>query len=398
MNSGDNDEDSFRTLQTDITEQLLQHNVKKFTGPIEHWLTTVHHSFWGLPARKQRQWEQISIGDVFLFHGAETEFLGITQHRLGVEKGVLGVGIVGAKSEKTEPVWLAELQNTGNWPYLIHFSELYWFGDVDDIRDAPVAEKEIDEQITETQKLAKNIISFSEMRERCDGYAIPAQGSPGNVKQKEKLAPVLRERLANATLQLNREIDSVQDISLYEFDPEVPEQTVSTLQPLEANEIETGEEPNSWAEEHITYTTNKTGQERSDRRHQNALATFAQRLENAGFSCLYTQHSDLIAINNYDALLTEVKSITASNEKTQVRTAIGQLFEYHVRDIESQDRFETHRTHLCLLLNQEPSADYRKILSKYPKLGIEVFWIAGDEVIPINGSEKFFSQIIEARD
>lgn len=398
MNSGDNNEDSFSTLQTAIIEQLFQHNIKKFTGPVEHWLTTVYSNFWGLPARKQRQWEQISIGDVFLFHGSETEFLGITQHRLGVEKGVLGIGIVGAKSEKTEPVWLAELQNTGEWPYLIHFSELYWFGDVDDIRDAPVAEKKIDEQITETRKLAKNIISFSEMRERCDGYAIPAQGSPGNIKQKEKLVPVLRERLANASLRLNKEIDSVEDTSLYELDPEVLEQTVSTLQPLEADEIETDNELNSWSEEQITYTTNKTGQERSDRRHQNALATFAQQLENSGFSCLYTQHSDLIAINNDDVLLTEVKSITASNEKTQVRTAIGQLFEYYARDIENQDRFEAYRVHLCLLLNQEPSPKYRKILSKFPRLGVEVFWIDENEAIPIENSKRFFSQIMGLRE
>lgn len=160
---------------------------RKLTGPIEHWLTTYHQGYWGFRSDKQEAWENINVDDVFVFHASASELLELPRGALtDIETGIIGLGRVGAKSTKNEPVWWEELYRAGDYPYLIHFSEIYWFGDTDQIRDVSVEDKEIDEMITDIHNLAENMVTFGEMRNRT-GYQIPAQGSPTNINSPEKL-------------------------------------------------------------------------------------------------------------------------------------------------------------------------------------------------------------------
>lgn len=80
------------------------------------------------------------------------------------------MGRVGAKSTKTEPAWWQELHADGEYPYLIHFSELHWFGDTGEIRDAPVSDKSVAEMVEDVRALEQNKITFGEMSETAAGY------------------------------------------------------------------------------------------------------------------------------------------------------------------------------------------------------------------------------------
>jgi hypothetical protein len=43
-----------------MRSDLLNTPVYKFTGKIEHWVTTFYQGFWGLPGDKEELWKGIS--------------------------------------------------------------------------------------------------------------------------------------------------------------------------------------------------------------------------------------------------------------------------------------------------------------------------------------------------
>ncbi len=136
-----------------MRSDLLNAPVYKFSGRIEHWVTTFHQGFWGLPESEESKWRDISKGDVFLFHGTGPKY--VDDNDAG--GGVIGVGVVGGFDEKTEDVWLEERQGGRSYPYLIYFEEMYWFGDTRDIRDVSVSEKDESEIIDDCYALSENI-------------------------------------------------------------------------------------------------------------------------------------------------------------------------------------------------------------------------------------------------
>ena len=108
-----------------IAELLKLKEFRKLTGPPEHWLTTFNRKFWGLEDKYRNEWEQIQPGDLFVLHSMGTQYLG-TKPR--VETGIIGVGVTAGTSVKSNPEWIGEFQGKNDWPLLIHFSEIWWFG------------------------------------------------------------------------------------------------------------------------------------------------------------------------------------------------------------------------------------------------------------------------------
>lgn len=105
-----------------MRSDLLNRPVYKFTGKIEHWVTTFYHGFWGLPNNKEELWRGISEEDTFLFHGTYPADY-IDDNEAG--GGVIGVGVVGGFDTKDEDVWVEELRGGRKYPYLIYFKEMY---------------------------------------------------------------------------------------------------------------------------------------------------------------------------------------------------------------------------------------------------------------------------------
>ncbi len=179
-------------------------NIKKVTGSIEHWVTTFNSGFWGLTEKYRNQWENIKEGEVHLLHGAapnEEVLDQISTTELNKFRGgVIGIGIVSdATQTKDRAVWLAELQAEAegqtdtDWPLLINYERIFWFGDTENIRDVPVEDKTQAEVFNGAKKLAENAMTFSEMRDEY-GYSIPAQGSISGLTEPDKLLSGLRLR------------------------------------------------------------------------------------------------------------------------------------------------------------------------------------------------------------
>lgn len=118
-------------------------------GPIEHWLTTLATGFWGFDDNKKGMWAKLRKGDVLIFQSAPPnwDFVGKIKPRPNVS-GFIGAGIVDQTSRKNGPRWLSEVIECyvhGStapklWPNLVHFSDVVWFGNVDDIPASEVQE------------------------------------------------------------------------------------------------------------------------------------------------------------------------------------------------------------------------------------------------------------------
>lgn len=336
--------------------------VRKLTGPIEHWLTTFHTGYWGFRPDKKDAWQDIQEDEVFLFHASKTEFLDAPRGTLSdLDTGIIGLGRVGAFSGKDEPAWWGEIHGDGNYPFLIHFSELYWFGDIDDIRDAPVAEKAVSEMVDDVHRLAENIISFGEMRDRT-GYQIPAQGSPGNVKQPDKLLPLLRERLDGSTI----------------VDPESEEmesEPVSAGAEIRKRTRERSLDPDSVETRTISYESSIKETITGNFEHEQTLDQFEDYLTTRGFAGGETSQSDLIMRSSETVVLGEAKYVHERNEATQIRKGLGQLLEYRYIDIYSDEELSQLSLVLCLVLSNSPSESYRDVLESVEDDGIYTYWI-----------------------
>ncbi|EMA20101.1 hypothetical protein [Haloarcula argentinensis] len=337
-------------------------NFRKLTGPIEHWLTTFHQGYWGFRPDKKEAWEEIEVGEVFVFHASSTEFLETPRGALtDISTGIIGLGHVGAKSTKSEPAWWEELHLDGNYPYLIHFSEIYWFGDTDQIRDAPVSEKDVSEMVDDIHAIAENIITFGEMRERA-GYQIPAQGSPGNIKSPEKLFPLLQQRLDGSLEQSSADDESASGNEIRERnrDRDIDQEGTKNKE--------------------VTYEQSVKETISGTIEHEEILDTFEDYLSDHGFDGGETERSDLIMSSDDDVVLGEAKSIHPGNERGQIRRALGQLLEYRKRDIYDDGKLSSLSVTLCLILSQPPSEEYLDILESVESDGIFTYWIDNGRV------------------
>lgn len=101
---------------------------RELTGPIEHWITTYRRDYWGFRPDKEEAWRNTTDEELFLFHASSEKFLDPPRGALtDVNTGIIGVGRVSELSAKDDPVWWEEIHHDGNYPFLVHFSELHWF-------------------------------------------------------------------------------------------------------------------------------------------------------------------------------------------------------------------------------------------------------------------------------
>ena len=382
-----------------ISDSLSQHEIKKLTGPIEHWLTTFNSNYWGLTIKHREKWKEINPGDIFVFHATKPVYI---KKLTDLKSGIIGIGVVASKTEKKEAVWLGEINGLGNhWPHLIHFSEIYWFGDVNKIKNKPVSEKSENDILKEVQSLSKNVVTFDEMRVKCNGYAIPAMGSISGIKKQELIIPLIKERVHNLNyehLKINRDIEDFFDGIGYEYkdDSDVTRKN-STILNFNFDELKSNED-NEAENSMTTHTINRIAIERANIEHSNTLVLLKRYIEKKGLKPYYTTHIDLYIANNDNLLLFEAKSITSRNELKQIRQALGQIFEYEYYDIKKNlmknELKSISKIFKCLIFNKKPkSIDYLKSLQES---NIHTYWVEEEKItgfdVSMDALDRFLSE------
>ena len=79
----------------DFSSALNKKQFFRFTGPPEHWLTTLKYWTWGLEESHKSRWAKIQTGDIFFIHstGAQAydrlakEVIASGQKRIGAGAG-----------------------------------------------------------------------------------------------------------------------------------------------------------------------------------------------------------------------------------------------------------------------------------------------------------------------
>jgi predicted HNH restriction endonuclease len=161
-----------------LIEQLRSRGFRKLTGPPEHWLTTFNTKFWGLERKHKNSWKGLNPDDLCVFHSTNSSY---QKSGVKLNTGIIGIGVVNKVAEKSTLEWIQEIESQKNqWPFLIHFSQIWWFGDINQIVNQSIQEKlESGNAIifSDIQKLTEKTISFKEMKRK--DCCIAAQGSIG---------------------------------------------------------------------------------------------------------------------------------------------------------------------------------------------------------------------------
>jgi hypothetical protein len=113
---------------------------------------------------------------------------------------------------------------------------------------------------------------------------------------------------------------------------------------------------------------------------ENQFAIFTERLEAAGYDCFETEHSDLLAVADDRVVLAEAKTLTPDSALRQVRSALGQLAEYHFFDVVQRKAWADRSTRVCLYVTPPPTGEFEAYLDWLPSQGIDVLWLGEDGV------------------
>src|SRR3989344_8950993 len=147
----------------DFSSALNKKQFFRFTGPPEHWLTTLKYWTWGLEESHKSRWAKIQTGDIFFIHstGAQTSAFP------NAASGIIGIGVIGFHfSTKGNNLWHYEIKNNENrWPLLIPLTEIYLFSELPDPAAWESPTPSSDAQTTElVEQLITGRVPISEIR------------------------------------------------------------------------------------------------------------------------------------------------------------------------------------------------------------------------------------------
>jgi hypothetical protein len=119
--------------------------------------------------------------------------------------------------------------------------------------------------------------------------------------------------------------------------------------------------------------------ERANDVHQLLVSKMAEKLISAGIQPYYNGLIDLYCSIRDSYFIFEMKSITIENEKSQIRKAISQLYEY---------RFihELNNSNLIIVLEKKPTESW---IIEYllEDRNIDITWLENGRFITPNGAE-----------
>jgi hypothetical protein len=144
-------------------------------------------------------------------------------------------------------------------------------------------------------------------------------------------------------------------------------------------------------EEQIEYESNKQSQAEALNEHEDTVAQFRDELEKADWECKETDETDILATAEDAVLVLEVKSIDDSNERRQIRKAMGQVFENSYRDVVNRGWGDRDLIP-GLAFSRVPSDRFSGYLEFLQSEGIETLWRTDDE---ISGHPDSVSRVFE---
>lgn len=165
-----------------------------------------------------------------------------------------------------------------------------------------------------------------------------------------------------------REIDAEDTTESLESDSE--SKSVDDLAPGALREVSPIIRDLPTAEEEVSHTTNKEQQSKGNNEHESSVADFEEWLEARGLECKETNHTDILAYADDIVVVVETKSLTMSNERKQIRFAIGQVIENSYRDVNRRGWGNRDQI-LCLGFSRPPSDKYSGYLEYLQEYGIE---------------------------
>jgi hypothetical protein len=130
---------------------------------------------------------------------------------------------------------------------------------------------------------------------------------------------------------------------------------------------------------YVVSQISRSKMERANQEHANALAILAHSLRRAGYEVGETKLIDAFSIIKGKPVIFEIKSINKHNERTQVRHAISQLYEYRYL-------YDIKEALLCLVFSQQP---FSKWLIDYliQDRSIHVLWIENGQLAGLSFEE-----------
>lgn len=177
-----------------------------------------------------------------------------------------------------------------------------------------------------------------------------------------------------------REYDFYLRLSDEEPEPETGKgESYDDLAPGQLREIDPESRDIPEAEERITYESSKKTQAEATNIHENTVAELRDRLESGRWECKETDETDILAYTDKEALVVEVKSVDDSNERRQLRKAIGQVLENCYRDVQNRAWGEKEIT-ACVALSQVPADRFSGYIDFLQSEGIETLWRTEDGI------------------
>lgn len=136
--------------------------IYKLTAPPDNWLTAYEYAAFAFGESDHGQWEDLSPGDVVLFHSRSEPAWEALDEQASC---ILGAGIIGALTTKSQDDswWYDERPNSPkdqSFPYLVTFERLYATGDIEDI------------------EFSRSILSKDTTEANADLTALTANGMP----------------------------------------------------------------------------------------------------------------------------------------------------------------------------------------------------------------------------
>jgi MoxR-like ATPase len=136
--------------------------IYKLTAPPDNWLTAYEYAVFAFRESDHGQWEDLSPGDVVLFHSRSEPAWEALDEQASC---ILGAGIIGALTTKSQDDswWYDERPNSPkdqSFPYLVTFERLYATGDIEDI------------------EFSRSILSKDTTEANADLTALTANGMP----------------------------------------------------------------------------------------------------------------------------------------------------------------------------------------------------------------------------
>jgi len=173
------EERSSHPLLSHLEELSDSSPVRKFTAPPEYWLTAVQYGTVSFEEDHADVWEAAEEGEIALLHSrSETS----TESIENQPNGIVGVGILGQKSTKSEQWWSDETEDE-QFPYLVTFERLYLTSEVGKLEvSTSVDEMSRDHLEQQLDVFTSGLLEYENVQSICkrtNGIGYPAQGAHG---------------------------------------------------------------------------------------------------------------------------------------------------------------------------------------------------------------------------